>query len=113
MLKEYKSALFFTYHINQPQERKQRQAIRKFLAKLERQVFLDGYYKALVLGAGPCNLCAKCDITKTCRHSEIARPSLEACGIDVYQTARNLGINLQVVRNFDEIPTYCCLLLIE
>lgn len=114
MLHEYKSGLFFTYQYSPTKERKERQYIRKTLAKLEREMFLDGYYKAFAMGAGPCNLCVnKCDFSKNCPQTEIARPSMEACGIDVYQTAANCGVDLKVVKNLTEMPTYCCLILIE
>lgn len=77
-------------------------------------MFLDGYYKAFALGAGPCNLCVnKCDFRKSCLHTELARPSLEACGIDVYQTAANVNIKLKVVQDYKNTPSYCCLILIE
>lgn len=114
MLKEYKRAFFFTYQYTKEIEKKKRQYIRKILAKLERTMFLDGYYKVFAMGAGPCNLCPeKCNLNKRCLHPEIARPSLEACGIDVYKTACNAGIKLKVVKTFRDVPTYCCLLLIE
>jgi len=114
MLKEYKGALFFTYQYSPITERKKRQSIRQILAKLEREMFLDGYYKAFALSAGPCNLCPdKCNLKKPCPQPEIARPSMEACGIDVYATAHNAGVKLAVVKTYDDIPTYCCLLLIE
>lgn len=113
MLKEYKYGLFFTYNYPRVKEREKRQSIRRILAKLERKMFLDGYYKAFALGAGPCNLCPKCRINSVCPHPEQARPSMEACGIDVYKTAHNVGIPLKVVKNYKEPPTYCCLILIE
>ena len=113
MLNEYKNALFFTYKYPALKERKKRRSIRKILAKLEREMFLDGYYKAFAMSAGPCNLCSKCDVNQGCLHTEIARPSLEACGIDVYKTARNAGVKLAVVKTFQDVPTYCCLILVE
>lgn len=41
------------------------------ITMLERDFFLAGYYKAFVLGAGPCRLCAECTV-KECRHPETA-----------------------------------------
>jgi predicted metal-binding protein len=114
MLKEYKSALFFTYQFRRDRERKKRQFVRRTIAKLEREMFLNGYYKAFAMGAGPCNLCPnKCDFSQGCRYTELARPSMEACGIDVYKTARNAGVKLQVVKSYKDVLTYCCLILIE
>jgi predicted metal-binding protein len=113
MLKEYKAGIFFTYKYPAVKERKERRSIRRILAVLEREIFLDGYHKAFAMGAGPCNLCPSCDVKNSCLHTEQARPSLEACGIDVYKTAHNAGISLKVVKSYLETPTYCCLILIE
>lgn len=114
MLKEYKVGLFCTYQYQPRSERKERQAIRKIIAEVEREMFLDGYYKAFAMAAGPCNLCPdKCDLSKPCPHPEIARPSMEGCGIDVYKTAANINVKLEVVKDFSQAPTYCCLILIE
>jgi len=68
------------------------------VANLEREIFLSGYHKALGLGAGPCKLCQKCSIEK-CIHPESARPSMEACGIDVYATAGLNGFPIEVVKD--------------
>lgn len=113
MLKEYKLGLFFTYKYPRAKEQKKRQSIRRILFRLEREIFLDGYYKAFAMGAGPCNLCPKCDFKKGCPYPEQARPSMEACGIDVYKTAHNVGVPLKVVKSYQETFTYCCLILIE
>ncbi len=83
-------------------------------AKLEREVFLDGFYKALALGSGPCRLCADCNVKGgECRHPEEARPAMEACGIDVYQTARNNGYPIEVVRNHNCKQNYYSVVLVE
>lgn len=86
------------------------------LLALERQAFLDGYHKALVLGAGPCQVCDSCksaDTETDCRFPDKARPSMEASGIDVYATARNAGIPLSPVRKKGDYVTYIGLLLLE
>ncbi len=87
--------------------------LRRIVADLEREIFLDGYYKAFGLAAGPCRLCRTCDITRQCEHPYTARPSMEACGIDVYQTVRNCGFELEVVRTEDSAYSYVGLILIE
>jgi hypothetical protein len=38
---------------------------------------------------------------------------MEACGIDVYQTARNCGFSLDVVKSRDLPCSYISLILIE
>lgn len=65
---------------------------------LEREVFLSGFYKAIGLGAGPCRLCRKCP-PEGCRHGDRARPSMEACGIDVYATVRANGYPIEVLKD--------------
>ena len=86
--------------------------IGRIVVKLERQIFLDGYYKALGLKAGPCMICKRCTL-KFCRFSERARPSMEACGIDVYATARAHGFPIEVLRATDCRGNYYGLVLIE
>jgi predicted metal-binding protein len=81
---------------------------------LEREIFLDGYYKAFAMGAGPCQLCNKCNIANNeCKNPEKARPAMEACGIDVYQTARNNGFQIEVVKNNSSRQNYFALVLVE
>lgn len=85
--------------------------IRAIVGTLEREVFLDGYHKAFGLGAGPCELCAKC--SEFCCHPEKARPSLEACGIDVFATVRANGFPIKVVRAPGCSENYYGILLVE
>jgi len=114
MLAEYRRALIFTYRSQtEDGEKKKRRSMRKVLVEVERELFLDGYYKALGLGAGPCNCCTRCDVTKPCKYPDEARPSMEACGIDVYQTARTAGIQIEVVKTLKDLCTFVSLLLIE
>jgi predicted metal-binding protein len=82
------------------------------VVRLERDIFLDGHYKAFALGCGPCNLCKDCSMD-VCRHAEKARPSMESCGIDVFQTARNNGYKIEVLTDYDCIMNRFGLVLIE
>lgn len=86
--------------------------VTKVIVKLEREIFLSGYYKALGFGAGPCNICKECP-GDWCRHPEKARPSMEGCGIDVYATARAAGYPIEVVKNRKCEENYYGLVLIE
>jgi predicted metal-binding protein len=89
-------------------------SITQLLVHLERRAFLDGYYKAFALVAGPCELCKSCHPEKgDCRHPHKARPAMEACGIDVYQTARNNGMPIEVVIRSASPQNYYGLLLLE
>jgi len=82
------------------------------VAKLERHVFLAGYYSALGLPAGPCKRCEECNL-KHCTFPRVARASMEASGIDVYATARNNGFRIEVMKNRKQKPTYYGLLLVK
>ncbi len=67
------------------------------LLALERHLFLGGDPEALAFGAGPCPVCAACPPDGPCRFPDKARPSLESCGVDVYETARRAGLYLEPV----------------
>jgi len=82
------------------------------VAKLERHVFLEGYYSALGLPAGPCERCKKCNLNH-CVFPRLARASMEASGIDVYATARKNGFRIEVLKNRRQKPTYFGLLLVK
>ncbi len=68
--------------------------------ELERALFKQGYHKAIGLGAGKCELCADCTL-EGCTHPGEARPSMEACGIDVMATAKASGIQIASFSNSD------------
>ena len=82
------------------------------IADLERSAFLAGYYKAFGLGAGPCRLCTTCRPGR-CVHRGTARPAMEACGIDVYATARNNGFPIEVLQDETCEGNFYALLLLE
>lgn len=85
--------------------------IRSIVVKIEREMFLDGYFKAFGMGAGPCELCDAC--AEFCRHPNKTRPSLEACGIDVFTTARSNGFPIQVVKTQNCNGNYYGIVLVE
>ena len=86
--------------------------VTKLIVKLEREIFLSGYQKALGFGAGPCRLCRECD-ESGCKHPEKARPSMEACGIDVFGTVRCNGYPIEVVKDTGSDENYYGMVLIE
>jgi predicted metal-binding protein len=114
MIGEYSKGLLVQIENISPVDRPRlRYEFRKIVVDLEREIFLDGYYKAFGIGAGPCRFCEVCDTNEPCKHPRKARPSMEACGIDVYQTARNCGFELEVVKAEDCPYSYVALILIE
>jgi predicted metal-binding protein len=86
---------------------------KEVATKMEPEVFLSGYYKALGLGAGPCRLCSSCAFDEGCRHPDEARPAMEACGIDVFATVRKHGFTINVVKTYKDPQHYFGLILIE
>lgn len=91
VLKEYKKALLI--HGDDHTD------VSEIAVKVELEAFLSGYYKAFGLGSGPCRLCSSCDVDGECRKPKRARPSMEASGIDVFQTARNNQFKIEVLRS--------------
>jgi predicted metal-binding protein len=104
MLDEFKRAVLFEADRGKP---------KKIALALESKLFLQGFYKAFGLGAGPCSLCKACAFEKGCRNPELARPSMEGCGIDVFATARRHGFTIHVVRNRNDAQHYFGLVLID
>jgi len=86
--------------------------VTKTIVKIEKELFLMNYHKAIGFGAGPCSLCKECP-EKGCTFPHKARPSMEACGIDVYATARNNGFPINVVKTKEDEVNFYGLVLIE
>lgn len=76
--------------------------------ELEQHAFYQGYYKALAFAAYPCLFCEDCvaeqskgvvdvSLKRDCRHAEKVRTSMEAAGIDVFETVRKQGLPIEVI----------------
>ncbi len=63
---------------------------------MEHALFKLGYHKAIGFGAGKCLLCSDCTMALCTRPLE-ARPSMEACGMDVMATVQASGIPIRSV----------------
>lgn len=96
----------------EPQTRDDFKTPTSVVTQLEREAFLLGYHSAFGLGFSTCYYCTECTL-EGCIHPKLARPSMEACGIDVYTTVRNMGFNLNVVKNRDEQANFFGLLLVK
>ena len=77
-----------------------------------RQMYLDGYYKAIAFGSGPCKLCQSCD-PSGCRFPGKAIPSMEGCGIDVFATAALFQLEIHTLRSPEEERNHFGLILAE
>jgi predicted metal-binding protein len=116
LLDSYHRAILFHIEVpHMPEKQKHYNAYFKMLTQLEGEMFKDGFYKAFLLLAGPCRICKKCArlVEKPCNHMNMARPSMEACGIDVYQTARNNGYFIEPLRKRTETNNEYCLMLVD
>ncbi|UFS70954.1 DUF2284 domain-containing protein [Geomonas sp. RF6] len=83
------------------------------LLPLEREVFLAGHHKALLLFVDECRLCDECPATRAeCTNPAMARPCPEALGVDVFSTVRSAGFSIEVVREYgQEMRKYAFLLV--
>jgi len=106
MVNAYQHALLIHGDENTP--------VNRIVVRLEKRMFLDGYEKAFGMGGGPCSLCEECvDSPGLCRYPEEARPSMEACGIDVFSTVKAHGFPIKVLKDENCEPNYYGLVLIE
>ena len=116
VLDSYNRSILF--HLEAPKTEERRRQYREYLdmlVDLEGDLFKDGYYKALVFLCGPCRNCKECKKIKgdPCSFGDRARPSMEACGIDVYQSARNNGFFIKPLREKNETHNSYCLMLVD
>jgi len=101
--------------------------IHETVYELERRAFVFGCYKAMGLSPLPCLRCQKCvagerldrneppvltDAVR-CRHRDVMRPSMEACGIDVFKTMANVGYDLKVLQSRQDRPVLYGLVLLD
>lgn len=106
------------FHIEIPRMEGNEKEYQKYLdalVELEGEMFKDQYYRAFLFLAGPCRQCQKCGAIegKPCASPWKARPSMEGCGIDVYQTARNNSFPIQTLREKTDPGNRYCLILVD
>ncbi|MBI2852618.1 MAG: methyltransferase domain-containing protein [Chloroflexi bacterium] len=86
---------------------------QRLVLQAEHTAFKKGYYKAFSLWAGPCSICPECGGKENCHNRSNARPSMEAAGIDVFETVRKAGLPLQTLPGKDDYVKYFAILLLE
>lgn len=106
------------FHIQVPYVEGKQEEYRNYLetlVTLEGQMFKDQFYRAFLFVAGPCRLCKICGASegKPCASPWKARPSMEGCGIDVYQTARNNGLPIHTLSEQTETNNKYCLMMVD
>jgi len=94
LLRKYKTVLIIHTH--------DKKAAQDASAAIETEAYLDG--DALVFSMSDCALCEECAgrSGQPCRNPKTARPSFHSVGIDVFSTAKKLGLPLRPLRNEDE-----------
>ena len=82
--------------------------------KIERELYLSQYYRALAFGAGACGLCPEECVREPglCPHPHNIRPAAEGAGVDWFQTLKNNGWELHVAQGRGELaPSYSLILI--
>ena len=114
---EYDTAviLHFAKSVLKPEDRHAwTREVNARLLELERAVFLSGYHKAFVLPVDSCSLCSECAGERTrCKIPRAARPTPEAMAVDVFATARDAGLPIEVLRDTTQEMNRYAILLIE
>ncbi len=83
------------------------------LRKLERDVFLAGYYKAFLIGFEAWAVRRVLGRPDGLKDKRASRPGADAMGIDVYTTVRSVGYNIQPLKDYHEAMNRFAFLLIE
>ena len=94
---DYRTAAVFHFRqaVAKPEDRHAwTRSVNRGLLKLEREVFVSGYYKAFMLFMDSCGLCAECTGDREeCLQPRQARPSPESMGMDVFATVKKGGLS--------------------
>jgi len=119
LLSEYEVALLLAgektnehFHRNSNQKRRVQVKQWKGTIAIERRLFLMGYYKAFGLPGESCALCKECSYPEPCKFPNEKRPSVEACSIDILETAKRLGRPVKVAENIKETYNSYALVLV-
>ena len=84
------------------------------LLDAESQIFLAGHHKAFLLNHTCCTECDECPGSREdCHDKKKSRPSPESFAVDVYQTVRNAGMDINVVAENPAEITRIAILLID
>ena len=82
------------------------------LLETERKIFISGHQKVFLLNQTCCSICKTCVGNRhDCKDKSHSRPSPESFAVDVYQTARNAGYDLNVVTNPGEMNRIAIILI--
>ncbi len=107
--------LHIAVQLDDPEEREEwSRKMNLSLLPVEREVFLAGHRKTMLLFMDECRLCPECPGTRQeCRNQGMARPSPEALGVDVFATARRAGFPIEVLSGYEQVMNRYAFLLVE
>jgi len=94
LLRKYKTILIIHAH--------DKKTAQKASYEVEREAYLDG--DALSFSMSDCALCEDCAGRdgEPCRNVRMARPAFHSVGIDVFATAKKIGLPLKALRDPEE-----------
>jgi len=98
LLRKYKTVLVIHAH--------DKKTTQNASYAVEREAYLDG--DALAFSMSDCALCADCAgrQDEPCRNVSMARPAFHSVGIDVFATAKKLGLPLKALREKNEVQNW-------
>lgn len=89
-------------------------AMTEKLLETEKKIFVSGQPKVFLLNQTCCTLCKTCVGNRhDCKDKSRSRPSPESFAVDVYQTARNAGYDLNVMSGNPGEMNRIAMILIE
>jgi predicted metal-binding protein len=113
----YKTGVVFHFakSVHRPEDRfAWVRKVNSKLVKLEREVFLSGFYKAFLLFMDSCNLCASCSgVRQLCKNPKMSRPTPESIAMDVFATVRKIGYPIEVLYDTSQQMNRYAFLMIE
>ena len=115
MIYEYANAVIIHFNMRSPSPDDKYKSMSELL-DLEREIFLAGYYKTFLLQYADCCFCDPCvsgGFREKCVNKTKCRPSVDAMGIDMFQTARNAGYHIEVLQNRNDIQDRFAILLVD
>jgi predicted metal-binding protein len=115
--REYRNCVVFHFikRVAKPEDRfVWTRKVNSKLLKLEREVFLSGYYKAFLLFMDSCNLCESCPgIRQLCKNPKMSRPTPESMAMDVFATVRKVDYPIGVLYDYSQEMNRYAFLFIE
>ena len=119
MVMSYEKAIWMHFSVpyeNEMQYASERKNFEKRIYAAEHALFLEGYYKTMLLTPGCCRLCETCvcgsDRSK-CANPDKARPCMEGIGINIFATAKNAGYDVHVLKEYGEMTHRFAMILLD